>query len=893
MNELKSFIERWKEHGYEKGEAQIFWTTLLTDIFNVKDVASFIFFEQQINGKFIDARIPSTNVLIEQKSAGKDLDAAYLQAKSYDNELPYNKKSRWIVTCDFQTFQIYDMNKPKTPPQIIKLVDLPNELHRLKFLVDVKSVDINKQVEVSLKAGAIVARIYDALEKSYKTVTAETLISLNKLCVRLVFCLYAEDANIFKKNQFHDYMNSLGAKFARQGLIELFKVLNTPADERDEDLDDILAAFPYVNGGLFAEDNIQIPKFTDEIMYNLLVRADKQFNWSQISPTIFGAVFESTLNPVTRRSGGMHYTSIENIHKVIDPLFINELQNEFNAILSGKSTARTKRQQLINFQNKLASLKFLDPACGSGNFLTETYLSLRRLENEVLKQIMGAEIKLGDLDNPIKVSINQFYGIEINDFAVAVAKTALWIAESQMMTETSEIVHKDLDFLPLKTSATIVEANALTMDWHIVTPSVDYIMGNPPFVGHQWRTSEQVEDMKVVFHDQPKHGKLDYVCAWYKKASAYIKGTNINCAFVSTNSICQGESVATMWKPLFDAGIIINFAYRSFKWRSESDDMAQVHCVIIGFAYYGGSSKLIFDGDSIIEASNINGYLLDAPNVFIQSRGSSLQNMPKMTKGSQPTDGGHLILTPDERDLLIKKYPAAKELVKQYVGADEFINNKLRYCLWLKDVPPNKYSHIKFIMDRLTLVAEARRKSATKSVREAANTPYLFTQIRQPDTDYLVVPRVSSERRKYIPLGYMTKDIICSDRNCIICNATLYIFGILTSSIHNSWMRLVAGRLEMRYDYSPAVYNNFVWPNPTDKQHKKIEQTAQSILDARNLYPDSSLADLYDERTMPPELRKAHQLNDRAVLDAYAFDHSLTESEIVAELMKLYKKLTS
>ena len=909
----KQFAADWKGKGYEKGESQTYWLTLLRDVFGVHD-ADFITFEEQVkldNTSFIDGHIPSTHVLIEQKSINKDLrkpikqsDGTLLtpfqQAKRYSAELPYSQRPRWIVTCNFKEFNIYDMEQPNGDPEVLMLEDLEKEYYRLNFLVDTGDENIKKEMEVSLKAGELVGVVYDALHKQYVNPDApETLKSLNALCVRLVFCFYAEDAGIFgQRNMFHDYMAQFDAKGARKGLRELFRVLDQPETARDPylaDDDPLLAAFPYVNGGLFSDENIEIPPFTDEILDIVLRRASADFDWSAISPTIFGAVFESTLNPETRRSGGMHYTSIENIHKLIDPLFLDALRAEL-AEIKAVAVDKTRDQRLRAFQAKLAGLKFLDPACGSGNFLTETYLSLRRMENEVIGLLNRDQIAL-NMDNPIKVSISQFYGIEINDFAVTVAKTALWIAESQMLKETEDVVRMNLDFLPLKTNAFIVEGNALRLDWESVVPKyeLNYIMGNPPFVGHQWRNKAQADDLDFVCKNIPKSGKLDYVCCWYVKAVQYISGLPILAAFVSTNSITQGESVGILWKYLFDNGVEIQFGYRSFPWASESKDHATVHCVIIGFSCTKkGKDKLLYYNDSVPQkVTHINGYLLGAPDVFISSRGKSINDLPSMIQGNKPWDGGFLILSQEERDNLISKFPQAEKLIRQFVGSNEFINNKKRYCLWLKGVSPNEYRNIPDIMNRLRSVAEIRRATKTVAVQAQAETPMLFSQIRQPDSNYLAVPEVSSEKRKYIPIGFMSKSIIASNKLFIIPNADFLMFGILTSNVHMAWMRAVAGRLEMRYSYSPSVYNNFPWPAPDDAQRAKIEQTAQAILDARALYPDCSLADLYDEVSMPPELRKAHQENDKAVMRAYGFDiKTTTEASCVAALMKMYQKLT-
>ena len=908
------FAEEWKGRGYEKGESQPFWMALLHNVYGVEHAEKYISFENQVklaSTSFIDGYIEDTHVLIEQKSIDKDLRkpikqsdnkvlTPFEQAKRYADELPYSKRPRWVVVCNFQSFLVYDMEHPNSQPEEVLLENLATDYYRLQFLVDNQSTHIKKEMEVSIKAGELVGRLYDEILKQYLAPSSpDTLRSLNVLCVRLVFCLYAEDAGIFGRHgMFGDYLTHFTPDRLRTALIDLFGVLNTPVEKRDPYMDDLLAAFPYVNGGLFADASIEIPRLNERIADLLIRKASDDFDWSQISPTIFGAVFESTLNPDTRRSGGMHYTSIENIHKVIDPLFMDELNDEYHTILDEK-VERTRVRKLTAFQDKLASLTFLDPACGSGNFLTETYLSLRRLENRVISDLNQGQAMLGAFVNPIKVDIHQFYGIEINDFAVTVATTALWIAEAQMMAETERIVHMNLDCLPLKSYTNIAEGNALRIDWNEVIPAskLSYIMGNPPFVGHQWRSGAQVEDMDLIFSNFENYGKLDYVACWYKKSADYIVGTPINAAFVSTNSICQGESVAMMWRPLFEKyNLDITFAWQTFVWDSEATDKAHVHVVIIGFSTNAASkAKYLFkDGEKKI-AKHINGYLYDAPNIFIENRGKSLtSNMPKMTKGSQATDGSNLILTTDEKESLIKKYPNTSSFIKRIIGAEDFINNKYRYCLWLKGVSPKEYAHISFITERLRNIADLRRKSPTKSVQKDAETPMLFTQIRQPETDYLVVPRISSYQRRYIPIGYMSKEVIANDKVMFIPSASLFMFGVLTSNVHMAWMRVTAGRLKSDYSYTPAVYNNFPWPTPTDAQKAKIEQTAQAILDARALYPDSSLADLYDEVTMPPELRRAHQQNDRAVMEAYGFPISrdFTESDCVARLFEMYKTLT-
>ena len=922
----RNFAAYWKDKGYEKGESQPFWLSLLRDVYGVEHPEQFIQFEEQVHldhTSFIDGTIPATHVLIEQKGLGKNLnkpikqsDGALLtpfeQAKRYILELPVSQHPRWVVTCNFSTFYVYDMERPRGEPEIIELANLEKEYYRLQFLVDAGNEHLKREMEVSIAAGEIVGLLYDAFYKQYANPESEhSLKSLNKLCVRLVFCLYAEDAGIFGHHgMFHDYLKGFDTRGLRKGLVDLFRVLDTKLQDRDPYLKDDnpeLAAFPYVNGGLFSDENIEIPPFTDEIRNLLLEKASENFNWSEISPTIFGAVFESTLNPETRRSGGMHYTSIENIHKVIDPLFLDELKAELDEICANP-VERTRTAKLRVFQRKLASLTFLDPACGSGNFLTETYLSLRRLENKILVKLSHGQVTMYSAsESPIQVSISQFYGIEINDFAVTVAKTALWIAESQMMKETEKILLVPLEFLPLKTNAFIVEGNALRVDWESVVPKskLNYIMGNPPFVGYSLQSKEQKSDILSIYVDEKGKpyktaGKIDYVAGWYYKAAKLMQNTPIRTAFVSTNSITQGEQVAGVWKPLFEQfGIHIDFAYQTFRWDSEASAKAHVHCVIVGFSVaVNTNSKKLFIGDKLHLSNNINAYLMDAPNVFIESRNTPLNGVLSMSSGGKPVEGGYYIFTDDEKNAFLKKEPSAQTYFRKFVGSDDFINGYTRWCLWLHDVSPSDIRKLPECMKRVNSVHDYRLESKKAATRAAAATPMSFMEIKRPVGKFLIVPEVSSQRRKYVPLGFSDKEMICSNKVRFVSNATMYHFGILTSNVHMAWMRAVCGRLKSDYSYSiNVVYNNFPWPTPTEQQKAKIEQTAKAILDARALYPDSSLADLYDDLTMPPELRKAHQANDRAVMDAYGFIKGTaartSESACVAELMKLYQQKVS
>ena len=956
----KKFADDWNDRGDEKQETQRFWIQLLQNVLGVADGASYIEFEKRVklsHTSFIDAYIATTKVLIEQKGVKIDLHKAYEQsdgavltpfeqAKRYVGEMKASEKPRWIVVCNFAEFLIYDLENPQGEPEQVFLKDLPKEIYRLQFLVDKKNENIRREEEISLQAGILVGKLYDALVKEYINPDENSLRSLNILCVRIVFCLYAEDAGLFEtKTSFEDYINSFNLPNLREGIIKLFKGLDTKIENRDK-YDTALKSFPYVNGGLFRDEQIEIPNFTEEIV-DVIVNHCAPFNWSDISPTIFGAVFESTLNPEIRRKGGMHYTSIENIHKVIDPLFLNDLEAEFEEICT-KSAAKQKAANLVAFQEKLGNLTFLDPACGSGNFLTESYISLRRLENRVIS-ILNNGMKALGLDDFIKVTINQFYGIEINDFAVTVAKTALWIAESQMIRETEAILSQNIDFLPLKNHANIVEGNALRMDWATLTSTTlsnsslsvvegnepnlfsgfttqtdgkahhyDYIIGNPPFVGKSYQTPEQKADMDEVFKGVKNYGNLDFVASWYKKSADLIFGTNTKCALVSTNSICQGIAVPPLWNYLFSKGIEIDFAWRTFRWDSESNQKAHVHCVIVGFSCNkdiepvemadGGFDKLnhpdklnhraslrrIFNADgTVTNAKNINAYLIDAPNIIVMDRPKPLADVPEMIVGSCPTDGGGFILSEEERAVFIAKEPESAKYIHTYIGSEEFINGKVRYCLWLKECSPSELLKMPLVMERVEQVRNFRLASKKEQTRRRAETPTLFAEDRYVPANSIIVPMLSSENRKYVPIGFIDKNIVASNLASVIPNGNLYVFSIITSNICMAWMRVVGSRMKSDYRFSATtVYNTFPWPSPSEEQKKKIEQTAQTILDAREKYADCTLAQLYGEKDyLFPELVKAHRENDKAVMAAYGFDAAMDESEIVARLFELYEAI--
>lgn len=966
----KQFVKDWTGKGYEKGETQRFWLELLHNVFGIDNPMAWMQFEipvktitKEKGSDFIDAYITTTKVLIEQKGSHVDLsvkakqsDGAeltpYQQARRYASGLPLSMAPRWIVACNFTTFEIHDMEHPNDAPEIVQLADLEKEYHRLAFLVDDANAHIKKELEVSIKAGEIVGVLYDKILAQYKDPSnLESQKALNKLCVRLVFCLYAEDAGIFgSKSMFHDYMAQFPAPMFREQLIKLFRMLDTKVEDRDPYEDEKLLAFPYVNGGMFSGD-IEIPRINEEIRELILQRASDDFDWSLISPTIFGAVFESTLNPETRHAGGMHYTSIENIHKVIDPLFLDDLKAEL-ADIKKTAVAKAKKEKALAFQSKLASLKFLDPACGSGNFLTESYTSLRRLENEALRIIYGTDRVIGEMADPIKVSISQFYGIEINDFACSVAQTALWIAESQMMQETDEIVGFIIDPLPLKKYTNIKEGNALRVSWdewelkdeiptiyakrtvaytdledypvtmasespvyydnleihteEVVTHSkktptfyhvdFDYIMGNPPFLGARIMSAEQKDDLISVFGPKWKNiGNMDYVTGWYKKALVMMQDNpKLHAALVSTNSITQGEQVANLWKPLMETGAHIDYAWRTFIWNSESNQKAHVHCVIIGFSIaHSDRPRRIFDGETVAEARNINGYLIDGENVYVESRQHPISDVPEIGIGNKPIDGGFYLFKDEEKEEFVRKEPGAEKYFKRWYGSDEFINRRPRWCLWLGDANPVELIKLPECMKRVEAVRNYRLASTSTGTVKLADRPTHFHVENMPKGNYLLIPRVSSEKRQYIPIGFMSPDCLTSDSAHIAMNANLYHFGVLTSSVHNAWMRAVAGRLEMRYRYSKEiVYNNFPWPAESEQQYQKIEQTAQAILDARNAYPDASFADMYGNLFLFPELLKAHRANDAAVLEAYGFPKDATETDIVARLFKMYQELT-
>ena len=920
----RRFVETWKGRGYEKGDSQPFWVQLIHDVFGIENIPDFIQFEVSVRigstTKYIDAYIPSTKVLIEQKSDCKDLRAPikqsdgkfltpYEQAQEYVKGLAVDKHPRWIVTCNFMSFLIYDMNKPNGDPFEIELSDIEREYYLLDFLVKDTARTLRHEREISVKAGQLIGNLYDVLRNQYINPESPTALhSLNVLCVRLVFCLFAEDSGLFGDNHgaFHDYISSFTPSRTRRALQDLFDILDTPEDERDPYLSEELAQFPYVNGGLFNKnDNLEIPSINETIA-NLLIReCSEGFDWSGISPTIFGALFEDTMNPETRESGGMHYTSVENIHKVIDPLFMNRLNSEFKEILKIK-TDKKRKQALLAFQEKIGGLTFLDPACGSGNFLTETYLSLRKLENEILEILSDGTVSMNGDFSPIKVKIEHFYGMEVNDFAVTVAKAALWIAEAQMMKETEGIVQKDLEFLPLKSYSHIHQANALTTDWNsvVTSDSLSFIFGNPPFKGKKSRKKEQKEELEyVIGTDSPQPGNMDYVTGWFFKAARYIQNTNIKVAFVSTINITRGEQVSLLWNALLNKyHIAIDYAYLPFEWYSEAKKNAQVHCTVIGFSSCtNGDPKVIYSGTTEVApktAQNISPYLRDEENVLVASRPSNpICEVPETGIGNKPIDGGYFLFKPNEKENFIKKEPLAAKYFYEWYGSDELIKGHHRYFLWLANCPPSELRKMPLSKERKEKVKEARSKSSDAGTRKLADFPTKFHVTNIPQTNFMVIPEVTSENRDYIPMEYVevkdTTKKLFSNLVKLMPGATLYHFGVLQSMVHMIWTKAICGYKDFRPRYSTdVVYNNFPWPVVSQKVKESIEKTAKKILEARAKYPDCSLADLYDVNSMPDDLKKAHLDNDKAVMAAYGFTGK-NEEEVIKALLQLYKKLTT
>lgn len=891
------FASKWAGETYEKGESQSFWSDFLS-VFGVDRRRHGAFFEYAIkksDGKqgFIDLFYPS-KLLAEQKSSGKDLEKANLQAFEYLATMPDHDLPEAIVVSDFSSFQFIDLETRKKTE--FTLENFSKHVKLFGFLLGQTSKNIAEQDPVNRKAAEAMARLHNQLRDDNYTGH-----DLELLLVRLVFLMFADDSGIFDRAVLLDYIQNrttedgsdLGSR-----LIQIFQVLNTPNDKRQSSLDEVIASLPYVNGGLFAEP-ISVPSFNSTMRRDLIMTMG--LDWSKVSPAIFGSMFQGVMDEKERRNLGAHYTSETNILKVIKPLFLDDLYAEFRS--ASHAGPRKKIDELKALQDKIASLKFLDPACGCGNFLVITYRELRKLEHKIVatlaKNADQLDMLVGSEASPLKVNVDQMYGIEIEEFPSLIAQTALWLTDHQMNVEYSKASAHVFKRIPLTTSATIVNKNALTVEWtEVVEPKeLDFILGNPPFIGQTYQSKEQKLEVASVLSDIKKTGVLDFVSAWYGKATDIMRqNPRIQTALVSTNSITQGEQVPVLWQHLLDKGVVINFAHRTFKWTNDARGIAGVHCVIIGFGLKSKPEKHIFDYPNIndepidVIAKNINPYLVDAPDIIIESRSKPISDVPQVVWGNKPVDGGNLLLNEQEKDELLAKEPQAEKYIKKLVGAKEFIQGIPRYCLWLVDVQPNELRTMPLVLERVSKVREMRLASRDEGAQKLADRPTEFRDIQNPD-NYIVIPSTSSERRNYIPIGMLDGSYITNNAVHTIPNATLYHFGILTSQLHMAWVRAVAGRLESRYRYSKdIVYNNFVWADATESQTDEIEKLAQAVLDARAEYTDATLADLYDPLSMPNLLRTAHKNLDKAVDKLYGLSSNVADAERVSHLFELYQK---
>ncbi|MCL2304154.1 MAG: hypothetical protein FWC43_02280 [Planctomycetaceae bacterium] len=893
-----AFSKRWKDASDEKSDGQNFVRDFLA-VFGVEDAAAVGRFEERAlreSGRgFMDFLWPK-KIAVEMKSKGKDLKDAYRQLKDYVLHLSTEVMPDLMMVSDFENIVLYRRTTGRKKQ--FKTKELRKHVRHFYEIAGYETTrEIEYQFEVNVQAAEKMARLHDAL-KSHGFDGHDLEVYL----VRLLFCLFADNTEIFPQQEFLYYVENSkedGSDLSAR-LAELFKVLNMSEETRSKRtlLSPVVTQFRYIDGGLF-QDLLPSAEFDTKMRQVLLDCC--RFDWSKISPAIFGAMFQGVMDKDKRREIGAHYTSEENILRVINPLFMDKLWEELEL-------AKTDKKRLDLFHEKISQLKFLDPACGCGNFLIIAYRELRLLELEILKmRYSGRSQKTLDISTLLKVNVEQFYGIEIEDFPCEIAKAGLWLVDHQMNQRVSEHFGKHYVRLPLTQGATIVRGNALRIDWENVVPKkeLSYILGNPPYNGARTMSTAQKEDItEVVEKKSPRPlryknlaDNLDYVAAWYFKVARYIQGLRIPVAFVSTNSICQGEQVAPLWDTLLnDYGMEIHFAYRTFKWTNAAKGKAAVHCIIIGFGDSGacGGRKIIFEGDGFTEVPNISPYLVDAPNIIIKPQKKPLCNVPEMKFGSQPRDGGFFVLTPKERKEILRQEPALGTVIKPYIGAEEFLHNQKRYCIWLLDAPLGVIKNSRILRERIAAVREFRLSSRAKTTNQYAKVPAIFAQIAQPNGNYLLVPGVSSENRRYIPVGFLHKNTIASNAALIIPYATLYHFGILTSSVHNAWMRAVCGRLEMRYRYSKElVYNTFPWPEVNEKQKNDVETAAKAILAERARHSNTCLADLYDPVLITTTgLQKAHQTLDRAVMKLYGFGKDLSEHAIVAKLMEMYQKLT-
>jgi len=896
-NEIKSralaFSRRWADAGNEDAEAKPFLIDFF-EIFGITDkrIASFEHAVKKYGGGagYVDLFWPGI-LLVEMKSRGKNLDRAHAQAMDYFPGIVERDLPRYVLVCDFARFRLFDL--AESTVHEFSLAELHKNVRQFGFIAGYQTQVIKPQDPTNIKAAERMGRLHDQLKAAgYEGRALELYL------VRLLFCLFAEDTSIFEKRQFQDYIEQRtgadGSDLAHH-VATLFHILNTPADKRLKNLDEQLAAFPYINGKLF-EAALPPAGFDAAMRESLLDLC--ALDWSRISPAIFGSLFQSIMSEAARRNLGAHYTSEENILKLIKPLFLDALWAEFEKI-------RKNRNRLFEFHKKLRTLRFFDPACGCGNFLVITYRELRLLELEVLRAAHAGGQQMLDIHQLIAVDVDQFYGIEIEDFPAQIAQVALWLTDHQMNIKVSEEFGAYFVRIPLTHSPTIVHGNALQLDWNAVlpAPTCSYVLGNPPFVGKKEQSGQQKDEVLATFSGVRGAGVLDYVACWYRKAVDYMATAPapISAAFVSTNSITQGEQVGVLWPGLFARGLRIHFAHRTFQWSNEARGKAAVHCVIVGFALHETGPATLFDYEDVrgephaIPAARINGYLVDAPAIAVTKRIAPVSSgIPPMAYGSMPIDDGHLSLTAEDAAELFRESPDATPYVRPYIGGDEFLNGIKRYCLWLVGCDPVQVRRWPSVIRRVEATRQFRKASGRPQTQALAATSSLFGEIRQPDESYLFVPKVSSENRAYIPVGICGPSVIASGSGLIVPGARLYHLGVVHSVMHNAWMRAVAGRLESRYQYSAGiVYNNFPWPTPTDKQRAAIETAAQAVLDARAAHTGASLADLYDPLTMPPDLVRAHQKLDAAVDAAYGYKGAATDAARVAFLFTLYRQLTS
>lgn len=894
-NEIKDraikFSKEWADTSNEEADAKPFLDAFF-DVFGItrKKIGTFEHRVKKLSDAdgYIDLLWKGT-ILVEMKSRGKNLDKAFQQAIDYTHGLKQSELPKYILVCDFEVFRLYDTEEQKTTE--FKLAELYQNVQSFGYLLGYQKKVYKEQDPANIKAAELMGKLHDRLEEiGYDGHPLEVYL------VRILFCLFAEDTTIFNKQQFQDYIEQRtaedGSDLAAR-IQELFQVLNTPTEKRFKNLDEQLNDFPYVNGKLF-EEILPTASFDAKMRQALLDCC--YIDWSKISPAIFGSMFQSVMNPKERRNLGAHYTSETNILKLIKPLFLDDLWTEFESI-------KTNKNKLAEFHKRISTLKFLDPACGCGNFLVITYRELRLLELEILRATYKSGQGILDVREIMLLDVDMMYGIEYEEFPARIAEVAMWLIDHQMNMMISNEFGQYFVRLPLKKAAKIVHGNALRVDWEelVSKKELSYIIGNPPFIGHQLRTKEQMIDMELVFDDAKRAGRLDYVAAWYFKSAEYISNSKTKVAFVSTNSISQGEQASILWDVMFKKfKIKIHFAHRTFNWNNEAKGNAAVHCVIIGFANFDTTKKRLFEYDDIkglpheIIVKNINSYLIEGKDFIIESRSKPIHSFPEMAKGSQPTDGGFLILSEDERDELLAKNKLLKPFIKRYLGAFDLLNNNIRYCLWFVNVKPNELNEFKEVKERFESVKKMRLLSPTPSVIKNADTPYLFTQIRQPKKEYIVIPETSSSNRKYIPVSYLSPDNIASNSLQIINDSSLYLFGVLQSKMHDAWIRSLCGRLKNDFRYTPNIYHSFPFAeNPTDKQIKTIEEKAQAVLDARAAFPDSSLADLYDPLTMPPALVKAHNELDKAVDAAYSKQTFTSEAKRMEFLFELYEKYTA